>query len=296
MKEIEISLVIPAYNEAKSLDILYNKLKTVARGKKYETIFIDDGSTDGTFGILKSLHRKDKRVKLIHFKKNLGKAAALNEGFKIAQGSIVITLDADLQDDPGEIPKFIAALKKYDIVVGWKVNRKDSLARKLVSKFFNFLTRSLTNVALHDINCGFKAMKRKVAKDLYIYGELHRYIPVLAQWEGYKVGEVRVTHFPRRFGKSKYGASRLVKGFFDLITVKFLGDYGKRPMHLFGTIGILCTLLGAVAGLFLTVQWFQGVPIGNRPLLLLAVLLVVLGVQFISLGLLGEMIIRIKSR
>jgi len=292
MKGVEISVVVPAFNEEKSIEPLYDKIRNVLSKKKYEIVFIDDGSTDSTFAAMQLLHAQDARISVIRFKKNLGKAAALQEGFKKAAGKIIITLDADLQDDPAEIPKLVRMLKRYDLVVGWKFERKDPISRKLASKLFNFLGSVVTKIHLHDMNCGFKAMRNSVAKDLYIYGELHRYIPVLAKWDGYTVGEVKVRHFPRRFGKSKYGVSRLAKGFFDLITVKFLGDYGKRPMHLFGSIGVVCTVVGILAGLYLTVQWFQGIPIGGRPLLLLAILLVVLGVQFISLGFLGEMIIR----
>jgi glycosyltransferase involved in cell wall biosynthesis len=286
-----LSIVIPTYNEEKNIPMLYKELKSVLDKYQYEIIFVDDGSFDNTFNIIKSVAQKDKKVKLISFKRNYGKSAALSAGFENAKGDIIITLDADLQDDPKEIPRFIEKINQgYDLVSGWKFKRKDSLTKIISSRFFNFLTSMLTKVKIHDINCGFKAYKKEVVKNINIYGELHRYIPVLAFWKGYKIGEIKVEHHPRMYGKSKYGATRLFKGFLDLITVKFLMSYGKRPLHLFGLIGLLCFLLGVILGIYLTYLWFIGKGIGSRPLLMLAVLLVVLGVQFVSLGLLGEMV------
>jgi len=292
-----LSIVIPTYNEEKNIPILYKELKSVLNEYQYEIIFVDDGSSDNTFPIIKSVAQKDKKVKLISFKRNYGKSAALSAGFENAKGDIIITLDADLQDDPKEIPRFIEKINQgYDLVSGWKFKRKDSLTKIISSRFFNFLTSMLTKVKIHDINCGFKAYKKEVLKNINIYGELHRYIPVLAFWKGYKIGEIKVEHHPRMYGKSKYGATRLFKGFLDLITVKFLMSYGSRPLHLFGLIGMLCFLLGAIIGLYLTYLRFLNYKIGDRPLLMLAVLLIVLGVQFISLGLLGEMIISKKKQ
>lgn len=291
-KMTDLSVIIPAYNEEKNIVLLYHKLKNVLDNlnRKYEIIFINDGSTDKTLSVLKGI--KDKKVKIISFQKNIGKSASLSVGFKEASGDIIITMDADLQDEPGEIPRFIAALKGYDMVSGWKHKRKDPISKIIPSRIFNFLVSKVTGVKIHDFNCGFKAYKKNVVKRIYVYGELHRYIPALAKWKGFKVGEIKVEHHKRMFGKSKYGISRIGNGFFDLITVKFLMTFGKKPLHFFGSIGFLCTLLGMIVGIYLTRLWFLGESIGQRPLLILSVLLVVLGVQFISIGLLGEMICR----
>lgn len=288
-----LSIVVPAYNEEKNVPLLYEKLKKVLDSikKDYEIIFVDDGSKDNTASEIIKLNKKDKKVKLIQFQRNFGKAAALSAGFSEASGDIVFTMDADLQDDPEEIPKFIQKINQgYDMVSGWKFHRKDPITKTLPSKFFNWLTSITTGVKVHDSNCGFKAYRNEVIKNIDIYGELHRYIPSIAYWKGYKVGEVKVVHHARKFGKSKYGVERLMKGFFDLITVKFLTKYAKRPLHLFGLIGFLCFLLGFIGGIYLVVDWSKGIPIGNRPLLMLTVLLIVTGIQLISIGLLGEMI------
>ena len=289
---MNISIVIPVYNEEKNIIILYKLLKSVLSKYQYEMIFVDDGSVDNTSSVIKDISKKDKKVKLISFQRNYGKSDALSAGFDNAKGDIIITLDGDLQDDPKEIPRFIKKLNQgYDLVVGWKFKRKDPLTKIIPSKFFNLLTSFLTKVKIHDMNCGFKAYKKEVIKNINVYGELHRYIPAMAFWRGYKIGEIKVKHYPRRYGKSKYGVNRLFKGFMDLITVKFLMSYGRRPLHLFGLTGLLCFFGGIVSGLYLTYLWSKGIFIGDRPLLMLAVLLIVLGVQFISLGLLGDMII-----
>ena len=289
---MNISIVIPVYNEEKNIIILYKLLKSVLSKYQYEMIFVDDGSVDNTSSVIKDISKKDKKVKLISFQRNYGKSDALSAGFDNAKGDIIITLDGDLQDNPKEIPRFIEKLNQgYDLVVGWKFKRKDPLTKIIPSKFFNLLTSFLTKVKIHDMNCGFKAYKKEVIKNINVYGELHRYIPAMAFWRGYKIGEIKVKHYPRRYGKSKYGVNRLFKGLMDLITVKFLMSYGRRPLHLFGLTGLLCFFLGIVSGLYLTYLWFKGIVIGDRPLLMLAVLLIVLGVQFISLGLLGDMII-----
>lgn len=289
----KISIIIPVYNEEKSIGPLHSAVKkTISRvTNSYELIFIDDGSTDNTFFILKKLKSKHKQIKLIKFKKNFGKAAALAAGFKLAKGDIIITMDGDLQDDPTEIPNFISKINEgYDLISGWKYDRKDPLSKKIASKIFNFLTRILTGVHLHDFNCGFKAYRRNVVKNLRLYGELHRYIPVLAYQKGFKLGEIKVKHHPRKYGKSKYGLSRLIKGSFDLITVKFITSYTKRPLHLFGVFGLLFLFLGIILNLYLIYLKIVSGNIGNRPLLFLAVLLIILSVQFIAIGLLGEMI------
>ena len=290
---MDISVVIPVYNEQDNVTILHNELKKILDNlnKSYEIIFIDDGSTDSTSKRIEELNKKDNKVRLISFARNFGKASALMAGFKESKGSIVFTMDGDLQDDPKEIPRFIAEINKgYDLVNGWKFRRYDPITKTLPSKFFNWLTRKITKVNVHDSNCGFKAYRRKVIQNIKIHGELHRYIPSLANWKGYKVTEIKVEHHPRKYGKSKYGVERLMKGFLDLITIRFLEKYTRRPLHFFGPIGILSILLGFIAGAYLTYGWFIGRGIGNRPLLFLAILLIVVGVQFISLGLLGEMI------
>jgi glycosyltransferase involved in cell wall biosynthesis len=292
--------VIPVYTEEKNVEELHEKLIKVLSSlkKKYEIIFVDDGSTDNTFENLLRIHEKDEHVKVIKFRKNFGKATALSVGFNHANGDIVITMDGDLQDDPEEIPNFINKINEdYDLVVGWKFQRKDPITKTLPSKIFNTLTMHLTKVKIHDFNCGFKAYRKEVTENIEIYGELHRYIPALAYWKGYRIAEIKVKHHARKHGKSKYGGSRLVKGFLDLLTVKFLISFTKKPLHLFGTIGLLFLSFGFVIDLYLMILhilFLFGGPveweIRDRPLLLLGILLIVSGIQFISFGLIGEMI------
>ena len=293
-KPVEISIVIPVYSEEENLKELHTKLTNVLPTftENYEILFVDDGSTDNTFGILKWISNEDKRVKVIRFRRNFGKSIAFNTAFRYAKGDIIITMDGDLQDDPEEIPKFIEKIEDgYDLVVGWKEPRKDPFTKKILSKIFNGLTGMLTGVDIHDFNCGYKAFKSRTLENIYLYGEMHRYIPVLIAWQGFRMAEIKVKHHPRKYGKSKYGASRIIKGFLDLITVKFLTDYSTRPLHIFGICGILSLLAGFFIGLYLAVlKYWKEVGIGDRPLLLLSVLLIILGLQFISIGLLGEMI------
>ena len=291
---MDISVVIPVKNESKSVVPLYEELHNILTKikKKYEIIFIDDGSTDDTFVELEKLHKKNENVKVIQFKQNYGKSDALMAGFSYAEGDFVITMDGDMQDDPSEIPRMLDKIKRgYDLIVGWKFTRNDPITKRLPSKIFNKLTALLTGIKIHDSNCGFKIFRREVIKNLNIYGELHRYIPALVHWKGYKVDEIKVNHRPRKFGKSKYGVTRLIKGFLDLITVKFLTKFAKRPFHLFGTIGFALSTIGFFIGLYMTYLWSKGVVIWNRPLLIFGVLLMVIGIQFISIGLLGELII-----
>ena len=291
---IDISIVIPLLNEEATLEPLYAQIADVMSNLNlsYEVIFVDDGSTDGSFDVLQKLHQKHNNITVIQFRRNFGKAAGLTAGFREAKGNVVITMDADLQDDPKEIPRFLQKLDEgYDLISGWKKERHDPISKTVPSKFFNKVTLWLTKIKIHDFNCGFKAYKREVVKEINIYGGLHRYIPVLANWRGYKVGEIVVEHHPRKFGKSKYGFGRLIKGFLDLITVMFLTGYAKRPAHVFGTAGAFFTLIGFCINAYLTVLWFLGErPIGNRPLLMLGVLLMIIGIQFVLMGLLGEMI------
>lgn len=295
-----ISVVIPVYNEDDNVLELYKKIKSImsAQNKAYEIIFIDDGSNDNTFQDLSAIHENDDRVKILRFRNNFGKAAALSKGFEYAKGNIVITMDGDLQDDPEEIPNFLDKINEgYDLVSGWKYDRKDPITKTIPSKIFNILTRKITGVHIHDFNCGFKAYRSDVTKSIRIYGELHRYIPVIAFWKGYRVGEIKVKHHARRHGKSKYGSRRLLKGFLDLITIKFLSGFSARPLHFFGTFGFLFFVSGFIICLYLTIMHvlfiFEGVPeweIRMRPLLLMGTLLIISGIQLISVGLIGEMI------
>lgn len=291
----DITILIPCMNEEPNVAPMYNKTVSVLKKikKDYEIIFVDDGSTDRTFEEIKKLNKLDKNVHGIRFRRNFGKAAGLSAGFEAANGEIIITMDGDLQDEPEEIPKFIEMMDKgYDLVTGWKASKHRESAlglRKLPSMAFNRLAKRLTGLKIHDFNCPFKAYRNDVAKDLVLYGEMHRYIPALAHWKGYRIAEIKVLNYPRKFGKTKYGTKRILKGLLDLITVKFLSSYKNRPLHLFGFIGIGSGMLGSIAGLYLLSQWMQGISIGSRPLLMLAVLLVVLGMQFGSIGLLGEM-------
>lgn len=293
-KPTDISIVIPVYNEEENIGELYAKLSDVLHTitENYEIIFVDDGSTDNTFKVFRTLYKHDGFLKVIRFRRNFGKTAALSAGFKLAEGNIIITMDGDLQDDPLEIPHFIEKLEEYDLIVGWKFNRKDPITKKIPSKIFNKLTAMLSGLNLHDFDCGFKAYRKEVVKNLNIYGELHRYIPALVHWRGYRVGEIKVKHHARKFGKTKYGVARLVKGFLDLITVTFLMQYIRRPFHLFGVLGLSSSFVSFILGLYLLyVKYGLGQNIGARPLLSFAILLALLGIQLISLGLLGELIV-----
>jgi len=294
MEERDISVVIPVLDEEENLLPLYESLSRALEevGKEYEIVFIDDGSTDNSYQILERLHAKDQEhVRVIQFRRNFGKTAALASGFNQARGEVIVTLDADLQDDPGEIPKLLGPLEEgYDLASAWRRYRKDPLSKTLPSRIFNGVVCALTGVRLHDLNSGFKAYRREVAQGVKIYGELHRFIPVLAHWRGYRVGEVEVVHHPRRYGRSKYGLSRLGRGFVDFLVVLFLTYYLRRPLQLFGAIGALLFATGFGIGLYLTVLWFFGQGIGWRPLLFLGILFIIVGVQLISIGLLGEMI------
>ena len=290
----KISIVIPVMDEQDNVTELYNQLKPVlSKTGEYEILFIDDGSRDETAKRIKEI--KDKNVRLIQFQRNFGKAAALSCGFKESKGDMIITMDGDLQDDPKEIPRFIEKLKDYDVVSGWKFKRHDPITKTIPSKFFNWLTKQITGVNIHDSNCGFKAYKRYVVENLDIYGELHRYIPALAHRKGYSIGEIKVEHHARKHGKSKYGVGRLLKGFLDLITVEFLINYTKRPLHFFGSIGIISGGFGFLICLYLVNLWIQSVRIGDRPLLMLGILLIIMGVQFIAIGLMGELMVSLNK-
>ena len=290
----KISVVIPVMDEQDNVTELYNQIESVlSKTGEYEILFIDDGSRDETAKRIKEI--KDKNIRLIQFQRNFGKAAALSCGFKESKGDMIITMDGDLQDDPKEIPRFIEKLKDYDVVSGWKFKRHDPITKTIPSKFFNWLTKQITGVNIHDSNCGFKAYRRYVVENLDIYGELHRYIPALAHRKGYSIGEIKVEHHARKHGKSKYGVGRLLKGFLDLITVEFLINYTKRPLHFFGSIGIISGGFGVLICLYLVNLWIQSVRIGDRPLLMLGILLIIMGIQFIAIGLMGELMVSLNK-
>lgn len=288
------SVVVPLYNEEESLEELHRRLTLSLEPLtgSFELIFVDDGSTDNSFAVLRGLHKKDNRVKAIRFRKNFGKSSALAAGFKEAKGECIITLDADLQDVPEEIPALIKKLEEgYDLVSGWKFKRKDPLVRKLASRIFNSITSFYTGVKIHDFNCGLKCYRREVIDELELYGELHRYIPAIANWKGFKVAEVAVDHHHRKHGTSKFGSERYLRGLFDLLTVIMLTKYPEKPLHFFGLLGTLLSFAGMAINLYLLILRISGKWISNRPLLLLGILLLILGVQFIFFGLMGELIV-----
>ncbi len=289
-----VSVVVPLFNEEDSLVELSVSLKKVLDNLRctWEVIFIDDGSTDGSFLKLHEIHRVNSKFKCLKFKRNYGKSSALQEGFKAAKGDYVITMDADLQDDPDEIPALIAKLNEgFDLVSGWKKVRHDPFIKKHTSKLFNGVTSMMVGLKLHDFNCGLKAYVRDVVKNVKVYGEMHRYIPALAHLSGFKVTEMAVTHHERKYGKTKYGFSRFFNGLFDLITVLFTTKYIKRPLHLFGFIGVLNFIAGFGILIYLTVlKFFESTPISGRPLFFVGILMAIVGVQFFSIGLIGEMI------
>ena len=290
---MELSFVIPVYNEEESLKELHKEIIENISYTSYEIIFIDDGSTDNSYAVIEELARKDANIKPIRFRTNFGKAAALQTGFDKAQGEIIFTMDADLQDDPKEIPRFVEKINEgYDLVSGWKKKRKDPITKRWPSKFFNLITSMVFHLRLHDYNCGYKAYRKEAAKSLNIYGELYRYIPAIVWSKGFSVTEIVVTHHKRRFGRSKYGASRLIRGFLDLLTVTMITKYRRSPLYLFGASGLIISLIGFIISVWLAVKKiFFGMSLSNRPLLFLGILLIVVGVQLISLGLLGEMIV-----
>lgn len=287
-----LSLVVPVHDEEGNLEELHRRLTRVltAIGLPYEIIVVDDGSKDGTWRVIRTLHARDPHVVALRHRRNFGKAQGLANGFAVAKSDVVVTMDGDLQDDPDELPRFLAKLDEgYDLVSGWKQSRQDPLGKTAPSKLFNAIVRRASGVQLHDFNCGFKAYRREVTQQIRLYGELHRFTPVLADAEGFRIAEVPVKHHPRTWGESKYGYRRLVKGFLDLLTVVFLTHYRQRPMHLFGVPGLIALFCGIAIGIDLTVEkLLEHERIGTRPLLMLCVLLVVIGTQFFGLGLLGE--------
>ncbi len=291
---LDVSVLVPVLDEVDTVADLAARVARVLEesGRSFEIVFVDDGSSDGTPERIKEVHKGDPRVKLVRLRRNFGKAAALCAGFDVCTGRIVVTMDGDLQDQPEEIPRFFEMMeeKDLDLVSGWKEHRQDPVNKRLPSRLFNWATRKLAQIDLHDFNCGFKAYRREVLDQISLYGELHRYIPVLASRRGFTIGELSVAHDPRRHGKSKYGWDRYYKGLLDLITVLFITKYTRRPLHLFGMIGLSSLSAGFVINCYLMVRWFLGEPLSFRPLLLLGVLLMLLGIQVLTTGLIGEML------
>ena len=285
-----LSIVIPLYNEAESLRPLHVLITEALGDGDYEVVYVDDGSTDNSFAQLKQLQQFDGRIRIVHFARNFGKAEALGAGFREARGEVIVTMDADLQDDPREIPRLVATLSQgYDLVNGWKRERRDPASKTAPSRVFNAMARYATGVHMRDLNSGLKAYRRRVIDQLQVYGELHRFLPVLAFWKGFRVTEIPVRHHPRRYGQSKYGPRRFLSGILDLMTVVYLTRFQRKPLHLFGSVGLACLGAGLLINLYLSIIWLGGEAIGHRPLLQLGILLMVMGVQFLGIGLLGEM-------
>ena len=290
---MEVSVIVPLLDEEGSLEELHRQLTETLAGKKHEIIYVDDGSRDNSAKILTGIAERDPSAGIVTFRRNRGKSAALAAGFFRSRGSVVVTIDADLQDDPREIPSLLDKLDEgYDLVSGWKTNRQDPVSKTIPSKFFNWVTARLSGIKIHDFNCGLKAYRRDVIEQIKVYGQMHRFLPVLAKMEGFTISEVKVKHHPRKHGRTKFGASRFLYGFLDLLTVLYTTRYTRRPLHLFGSMGVISLIIGMVINAYLTVGWFMGHPIGNRPLFFLGILLTILGVQMFSIGLLGEMITR----
>jgi len=293
-----ISIVVPFYNEEENIEILYSELSVTLKkmDREYIIIFIDDGSSDNTFKNMLKVREKDNKVKIIKFRKNFGQTAALKAGFDLARGNIVISMDGDLQNDPADIPKLVEKIEKedYDVVCGWRADRKDTISKKVTSKFANFLRKMTTGEAIHDSGCTFRAYKTECVKGLDLYGEIHRYIPAMLLWRGYKIGEEKVKHHSRKFGKTKYGLLRIGKGFLDLIVISFWQKYSVRPIHVFGGLGLLLGISGTLIGGYMGIErLFFGKSLSDRPLFLLAVLMVIIGVQFIVSGILADIMLKV---
>ena len=296
---MDISIIIPFLDESESLPELTEWIQRVANQNhlSYEILMIDDGSTDNSWQIVEQLRKKNPCIKGIKFQRNYGKSAALNEGFRAAQGDVVITMDADLQDSPEEIPELrrMIIADGYDIVSGWKKTRHDPLSKTIPSKFFNWFTTKVSKIKLHDFNCGLKAYKLKVVKSIEVYGEMHRYIPLIAKWAGFKkIGEKVIEHRPRKYGKSKFGMSRLITGGLDLASIVFVGKYAKRPMHFFGTWGVIAFLLGSIISLYLTISkfFFDRTGLTQRPIFFVGILAMIIGTQLFVTGFVAELISR----
>lgn len=296
---MDISIVVPLYNEEESLPHLHDWIVKVMQENKftYEIVFVDDGSNDSSWKVVESLSLKNPNIKGVKFRRNYGKSAALNQGFVAAEGDVVITMDADLQDSPDEIPELYRMIKEkgYDMVSGWKKKRHDPLGKRIPSRFFNMITRKTSGIGLHDFNCGLKAYRLAVIKSIEVYGEMHRYIPVIVKWAGFKkIGEKVVQHQARQYGKTKFGSGRLIKGYLDLLTIIFISRFGKRPMHLFGTLGTFLFIIGFGIGIYLSIAkiFMSQYNMTERPLFYLGILSMILGVQLFVGGFLAEMISR----
>jgi glycosyltransferase involved in cell wall biosynthesis len=288
-----ITVLVPAWNEAESVPVLHREIVAAleALQQPWEVIYVDDGSRDGTGDAIGALAAQDPRVRGVSLRRNFGKSAALATGFELARGEWVVTMDADLQDDPAELPRLIEQLESgYDLVSGWKQNRKDPITKTIPSRFFNTVTSWAAGIRLHDFNCGFKIYRREVTQAIEVYGEFHRFMPALAHWAGFRVGEVPVHHRARRYGKSKFGAARFINGFLDLMSAAFISTSELKPLHVFGRIGLWFLLLGAAIGVWFVAQWVGGAPIRVRPLMLFGMGLAVIGIQLILMGLLAQMI------
>jgi glycosyltransferase involved in cell wall biosynthesis len=299
MVDESISVIIPVLNEAHALPELIERIETVLQSltQRYEILVIDDGSDDHTAAVLRELATRHAALHVVRFRRNYGKAAALSAGFARASGDFLITMDGDLQDSPDEIPNLINHLIQHcDVVCGWKQNRQDSWIRILSSRLFNAVTGLLTGLRLHDINCGLKGYRCQVVQELKLYGEMHRFIPVIARQRGFTVDEIPVKHFPRRYGHSRYGWSRPLSGLFDLVTLLMLGRYTHKPLHFFGLLGLGCTGIGSMIMVILAIGWLQGQWIGNRPLFLVGIFFLLSGLQFIFFGLLAELLIFVSGR
>ncbi len=301
-----ITVVLPVYNESESLRELTGVLDEVLTDQpgSYELLFVDDGSTDDSLACLRDLAKTRPYMRIVQNRKNFGKAIALDTGFKMAVGDIVITMDSDLQDDPREIPAMLAKLDEgYDLISGWKKERNDPLGKTLPSKLFNAVTAWISGLPLHDFNCGFKTYRREVVENLNIYGDMHRYIPALAYWKGFRVAEIPVRHHARKYGNSKYGLERFLRGLFDFLTIAFITKFKDRPMHFFGVIGLIAAVLGFIPGFYLIALWLVRVfggpdygPFGTRPLLFFSILMIIVAMLFFSTGLLAEMIISLTCK
>jgi len=293
-----ISVVIPFYNEEDNIEPLYEQLSSILikMDRKYEILFVDDGSTDNTFRNMLKVRTNDENVKIIKLRKNFGQSAALKAGFDHSNGNIAISMDGDLQNDPADMPELIKKIETedYDVVCGWRADRKDPLAKKIPSKLANLLRKMNTGERIHDSGCTFRAYKNKCIKGLDLYGETHRYIPAMLLWKGYRIGEVKVKHHPRKYGKTKYGLMRLGKGFLDLIVISFWQKYAVRPIHIFGGLGLLLSISGTILGSYMGIErLFFNRGLSDRPLFLLAILMVIIGVQFIVSGILADIMCKV---
>ena len=297
-KPWDISIVIPVYNEEENIKELHTRLSDVLPtiSENYEILFVDDGSTDNSFAILKELNNEDKRVKLIKFRRNFGQSAAISAGFDYSKGDVIITMDGDLQNDPGDIPKLLDELEvgDYDVVCGWRFDRADSKLKKLFSRIANRLRRSFTDENIHDSGCTLRAYKKECIADLELYGEMHRYIPALLLWKGYKIGEVKVRHHERKYGTTKYSWKRIIKGFLDLIVVTFWQKFSARPIHIFGGLGLVLSVVGGVISLYLVIsKLFFGRILSDRPLFMVAIFMVLIGIQFVVTGVLADIMLKV---